>query len=258
MEILRVSFEAGESHSFHKSGKYFEVMKASAPFDAWLTDRAIGVYPCIGLEAGVFSELPFQSFELKSATAQTVTLLISDFRAGFRAGGAVSGGGGSGSTAFETYAEILEKEAAGGFLFTGNIGSSASTCPVVVFGAPAGKKLTIKDILLNSGSTWAIYARGSGIGTIETGSGISPAVIRAITHAEPVPIIKHGAGANNFTFSAAEAPSAVVASLNVSSANPGSPLIMGDVTLTGDERFYIAGNFNSVIQYRCKCIVRGL
>ncbi len=84
MEILRVTFEAGETHTFHKSGRYFEVMKASAPFDAWFTDRAIGVYPCLGLEAGVYSELPFQQLQITSATAQTVTLLISDFRAGFR------------------------------------------------------------------------------------------------------------------------------------------------------------------------------
>jgi hypothetical protein len=85
MEILRVTIAAGERKSFHKSGRYFEVMKASAPFDVHFTDRQIGVYPCIGLEAGVYSELPFQSLDIVSSSAQTITLMISDFRAGYRA-----------------------------------------------------------------------------------------------------------------------------------------------------------------------------
>jgi hypothetical protein len=84
MEILRVTLAAGERKSFHKSGRYFEVMRASAPFDVHFTDRAIGVYPCIGLEAGVYSEMPFQMLEVVSSQAQTITLMISDHRAGFR------------------------------------------------------------------------------------------------------------------------------------------------------------------------------
>jgi hypothetical protein len=94
MEILRVTLAAGERKSFHKEGRYFEVMKATGPFDVHFTDRAIGVYPCIGLEAGVYSEMPFQMLEVQSATAQTVTLMLSNYRAGFRPGGAGSGGGG--------------------------------------------------------------------------------------------------------------------------------------------------------------------
>jgi hypothetical protein len=101
MEILRVALAAGERKSFHKEGTYLEVMKATAPFNVHFTDRAKGVFPCIGLEAGVYSEMPFQMMEVESDTAQTVTLMISSHRAGFRAGGAVAGVGG-GAPAYPT------------------------------------------------------------------------------------------------------------------------------------------------------------
>jgi hypothetical protein len=256
MEILRVTLAAGERKSFHKEGTYLEVMKATAPFNVHFTDRAKGVFPCIGLEAGVYSEMPFQMMEVESDTAQTVTLMISSHRAGFRAGGAVAGGGSGGTFAERTFVEATADRANGGYIFTGNIGSSASTCPMLIIGPPVGKKLSIAGIRGFSGSSWMLLTTGDGIGTIEAASGVSPLKIKTSNHVQPDPIVKHGAGANNFSVSAAEAPgSPGGAAFNTPTSPPGMDVIPSPLVLTGTQRLYVFGNFNAVIQYWATVVV---
>lgn len=87
MEILTIAIGAGESKHFHKAGKYFEVMTAEASFEVeWYDAQGTRSRGGVGMVAGVYTAHDFRGFEVSSAAAQTIRLLISDQPAGYRAG----------------------------------------------------------------------------------------------------------------------------------------------------------------------------
>lgn len=85
MELLPITLAAGETKRFEKAGRYLEIIDATAAIDVFLYDSAGGR----GDEArnalsGLYLEVPFAAMEIYSATAQTITLLLTDGRGGSR------------------------------------------------------------------------------------------------------------------------------------------------------------------------------
>lgn len=84
-ELLTFAIAAGETKSFVKAGRYLEVIDAGAAL-------SIGLYDANGSQtddfngalSGLYLESPFSQFEVTSATAQTITLLLMDSRGGSR------------------------------------------------------------------------------------------------------------------------------------------------------------------------------
>lgn len=84
-EVVRFAIAAGETKAFARAGRYIEVLSAADPLsinlygeDGGRGDSAVSV------PSGIYLETPFGAFDVTSATAQTIELLVSDARGGSR------------------------------------------------------------------------------------------------------------------------------------------------------------------------------
>lgn len=85
MELLTFSIAAGETKHFHKAGRYFELIDAAAAVTLGFYDaNGSQTDDAIGALSGMYFEAPFSSFEVTSATAQTLAVLLTDGRGGSR------------------------------------------------------------------------------------------------------------------------------------------------------------------------------
>lgn len=85
MELLSITIAAGETKRFERAGRYIEIFDASGLVDLYLSDANGGrVDYAKGAQSGIFLEASFAAFELASATAQTVLLLVAEGRGGSR------------------------------------------------------------------------------------------------------------------------------------------------------------------------------
>lgn len=85
MELLRFTIAAGETKVFVKAGRYIEVFEAADALSIGFYDRNGGqADDALNIQSGVFIETDFAQFEVSSATAQTITLLVTDGRGGSR------------------------------------------------------------------------------------------------------------------------------------------------------------------------------
>jgi hypothetical protein len=85
MEILQFTIAAGETKRFEKSGRYIEILDSTYPIDLYLSDASGGrVDYGRGIYSGTFLAGFFQAFELYSATAQTLQLLLTEGTGGTR------------------------------------------------------------------------------------------------------------------------------------------------------------------------------
>lgn len=231
MEILRVTLQAGVSQSFHKSGKYFEVMKAAAPFDVSFTDRAIGVYPCRGLEAGIFSELPFQRLEVTSATQQTVVLLIADMRAGFR------------NQLNSLDKEITERK---GYCSIG-VNPVAGQWSAVGFKPNSGNAIKLSEFTLTQTTTFYVF-KGVGDGSVLSGA---PIRVMPKNQEYPISVLVRGSTVTNqWAPTPGEIPGASLDAV----WNTFSGVTQGfEIIIRGNERLYFVHSaMNTGILGSCK------
>lgn len=84
-ELLTFTIAAGETKTFVKAGRYLEVIASAAALSVGFYDRSGGQSDdLIGAVSGLYVETDFSQFEVFSATAQTITLLVMDSRGGSR------------------------------------------------------------------------------------------------------------------------------------------------------------------------------
>lgn len=85
LEILKpIAIDAGEVKAFALGGQYIEIIEAVDPVDITLVGPAGQTYEMRGVSAGSFSKEAYTNFLMKSATAQTVRLLIASREGGTR------------------------------------------------------------------------------------------------------------------------------------------------------------------------------
>jgi hypothetical protein len=85
MELLSFTLAAGETKRWERAGRYVEVIDATSAFSIYLTDANGGrVDYAINALSGIYLEGAYSAIEMTSATAQTVTLLVTDGRGGSR------------------------------------------------------------------------------------------------------------------------------------------------------------------------------
>lgn len=85
MELITFILAAGETKRWERAGRYVEVIDASGAFDLFLSDANGGrVDYAKGALSGVYLEGAYQAIELSSASAQSITLLVTDGRGGSR------------------------------------------------------------------------------------------------------------------------------------------------------------------------------
>lgn len=85
MEILKFSIAAGETKRFERAGRYIEVIEADSALSLFFFDENGGqADDAQGIVSGLYIEEPYKAFTVYSATAQSVTLLMSDGRGGSR------------------------------------------------------------------------------------------------------------------------------------------------------------------------------
>lgn len=85
MEILKFTIAAGENKRFEKAGRYIEVIEADSALSILFYDASGGqADDAQGIVSGLFVEIGYKAFNVTSAVAQTVTLLIADGRGGSR------------------------------------------------------------------------------------------------------------------------------------------------------------------------------
>jgi len=85
VELVSFTFAAGETKRFERAGRYLEIIDSAAAIDIQLTDNEGGAVDyATGALSGLYMESSFAAITMKSATAQTVTLLVTDGRGGSR------------------------------------------------------------------------------------------------------------------------------------------------------------------------------
>lgn len=85
MELLKFNIAANETKVFEKAGRYLEIIDSTGEVTIDLYDRNGGnTDDATGALSGLYLEGEFSAITVKSATAQTITLLITDGRGGSR------------------------------------------------------------------------------------------------------------------------------------------------------------------------------
>lgn len=85
MEILKFTIAAGETKRFEKAGRYIEVIEADAALSLFFFDEnGSQVADAEGILSGLFVEESYRAFTVYSATAQTLTLMVTGGRGGSR------------------------------------------------------------------------------------------------------------------------------------------------------------------------------
>lgn len=85
MEILNISIAAGETKRFEKAAGYFELLTCDYPVSLFFSGSAGNrVDDAQGVVSGIFGIVRFKAFEIFSATAQTIQLLLNDGNGGSR------------------------------------------------------------------------------------------------------------------------------------------------------------------------------
>lgn len=85
LEVLPITFAAGETKEFRMAGRYVEILDATSAIDMLFADENGGqVGDARNVVSGLFVIAGFSSFQVKSTLAQTVTLLITDGQGGSR------------------------------------------------------------------------------------------------------------------------------------------------------------------------------
>ena len=85
MELISFVIAAGETKRFERAGRYLEIIDATSALDVYLSD-ADGARgdTARGALSGLYMEGAYSAFELTSAAAQSVTLLLTEGRGGSR------------------------------------------------------------------------------------------------------------------------------------------------------------------------------
>lgn len=84
LEVLTFTIAAGETKEFRKAGRYVEVLDGVAAVDLFFMDETGEQGSALGLLSGTYIAVPFTAFRIKSATQQTVQLLVTDGSGGTR------------------------------------------------------------------------------------------------------------------------------------------------------------------------------
>lgn len=85
MEILTIAMQANQTRVFDRAGRYFEVIEAERPLSVWFYDQHGGrVDDMLNARSGFFIEEPFSRFEVFSASAQAVRVMVTERRGGSR------------------------------------------------------------------------------------------------------------------------------------------------------------------------------
>jgi len=85
MENLRFNIAAGETKVFVKAGRYFEILESGGPVTmAFYDANGSQNNDASSVLSGTYLEDSFSQFDIYSATAQTVEILISDGKGGTR------------------------------------------------------------------------------------------------------------------------------------------------------------------------------
>lgn len=191
MEILSIPIAAGERKTIRMSGRYFEVMSAAAAFNVDFYDHAGGSPATArGMRPGVFIERPFLEFDLASSVAQTVEVIVSDFRAGVRA--------------IESRA-LVDRPGTASFFCPVYADTGAGQAAVYAIECPAGRTMRLKFQSLFTGSGFVRFQRGTGRGTLFA-SGTRVAVHRVDSGTTLEEPYAQYASAANPALTVAEAP----------------------------------------------------
>lgn len=85
MELITITFAAPGTKRFERAGRYIEVIDAAAAFDLVLTDSNGGqVDYAKGALSGIWLSGAYAAIDITSASAQSITLLITDGQGGSR------------------------------------------------------------------------------------------------------------------------------------------------------------------------------
>jgi hypothetical protein len=85
VELLTFSIAAGETKTFMRAGRYFEIIEAAGSLNVELVG-ADGAQSddMRGAVSGMYSEGPYSQIEISSGQSQSVTVMLSDGRGGSR------------------------------------------------------------------------------------------------------------------------------------------------------------------------------
>lgn len=144
MELLTFTIAAGELKRFERSGRYFEIIAADSTINVGFYDaNGSQTDDAVNALSGLYLEAPFSAFEISSAAAQTVSVLITDGRGGSRRQpGIVSvvDGGKARTLAGQAFFGRLAISVGAGFL-----AGSQLINPV-----GSGRRLVVKKLTMNS------------------------------------------------------------------------------------------------------------
>lgn len=85
MQVITVTFSANQIKRFELSGKYFEIISSGGPVSVDFYDQnGSDSNGALNILSGFFVEGDFSSFNIRSATAQTVEILVTGGKGGSR------------------------------------------------------------------------------------------------------------------------------------------------------------------------------
>ncbi len=84
METLNITFNAGETKTFAIAGNYIELLNSVGSVDIVLYSPTGAQKFARNAEQGAWMKEPFANFTIKSATAQTIKMIVTGWEAGSR------------------------------------------------------------------------------------------------------------------------------------------------------------------------------
>lgn len=171
MENLRFAIAAGETKVFERGGRYIEIIEAAGAVNLNLYDQNGGQSDSAkGILSGTYMEGAYAKFEVYSATAQTVEILITDTRGGTRRQ--------------PGNVRIIDNSAdktAGGTQFMGSaqIAASAAQGSIVMIRAAGTRAVAVKAITVSSSVTGAVLLCSGVVGTLVPASPMPSKLLRA-------------------------------------------------------------------------------
>lgn len=141
MELLTFDIGAGESKIFQRAGRLLEVIDAAYPLTVkpWGDGGAQGE-SLVNVLSGLYLRQGFSGFEVQSATAQSVTLMVTD-----------SDGGSRRQPGLVRVVDQGAEKTRAGLQFITSLGQAASVGQnAVVALQPNGRRLIVKKLSLSS------------------------------------------------------------------------------------------------------------
>lgn len=186
MEIITVPVAANDNKVIHTAGEYFEIIDSVDPVDVVLYEPNSGAQSsALQAVSGIYMRVPFNTINIKSATAQTLRILVAEKEGGTRRQSGSVVVTNAPHVVVDSLPAVSISDAKNG-AFT-NAAASVGTASGQLLAAKANRRYLLVQ---NNSDTATIYVRLDGVAaTNTTGVKLGPGASMEISNWAPTAAI---------------------------------------------------------------------